>query len=83
MTDAEILRGLTEVFRDVFDDSTIELRPEMSGADIPEWTSFNHINLLVASEQKFGVKFSTADIEKLKNVGDLVALIQTALTKKR
>ena len=83
MTEPEIYQRLTKVFLDIFDDLTIELRPETSAADIPEWTSFNHINLIVASEQKFSVKFSTADVENLKNVGDLVALIQARLAKKR
>jgi acyl carrier protein len=82
MTDAEIYRGLTDVFRDIFDDSTIELKAGTSAADIPEWTSFNHISIIVASEQKFEVKFSTPDIEMLKNVGDLVALIQAKSAKK-
>jgi len=80
MTDAEIYQALEGVFRDVFDEP-IELKPETSAADVPEWTSFNHVNLVVASETRFGVRFSTADIEALKNVGDLVALIKAKLAK--
>jgi acyl carrier protein len=77
MTDAEIYQQLTEVFHDIFDDPTLVLKPETSAADIPDWTSFIHINLIVATEDRFGVKFSTADIERLKNVGDLVALVRS------
>lgn len=77
MTDAEIYQQLTEVFHDIFDDPTLVLKPETSAADIPDWTSFIHINLIVATEERFGVKFSTADIERLKNVGDLVALVRS------
>lgn len=77
MTDAEIYQQLTEVFHDIFDDPTLVLRPETSAADIPDWTSFIHVNIIVATEARFGVKFSTADIERLKNVGDLVALIRS------
>ena len=83
MTDADILQTLTSVFRDIFDDASIKLTETTSATDIPEWTSFNHVNIIVASEIKFGVKFSTGDIETLKNVGDLVRLVQIKLAKKR
>jgi acyl carrier protein len=83
MTDAEIYAKLDKVFRDIFDTDDIDLKPETSAADIPEWTSFNHVNIIVATEQSFGVKFSTADIEKLKNVGELVALVRAKLAKKQ
>lgn len=76
MTDAEIYQQLTEVFHDMFDDPSLVLKPETSAADIAEWTSFIHVNLIVATENRFGIKFSTAEIERLKNVGDLVALVR-------
>lgn len=82
MTEPEIYQRLTKVFLDIFDDLTIELRPETSAADIPDWTSFNHVNIVVATEQAFGIKFSTPEIEKLKNVGELVALIGAKVAKK-
>jgi len=77
MTDAEIYQQLTEIFYDIFDDPTIVLKPETSAADIPEWTSFIHVNIVVATELKFQIKFSTAEIERLKSVGELVALIRS------
>lgn len=83
MTDPEIYKKLDRVFRDIFDDIEIDLKPETSAADIPDWTSFNHVNLIVATEQAFGVKFSTSDIESLKNVGELVALVRSKLAKKQ
>ena len=76
MTDAEIYSQLTEVFHDLFDDPSLVLKPETNAADIPEWTSFMHLNLIVATEDRFGIKVSTAEIERLKNVGDLVALVR-------
>jgi acyl carrier protein len=76
MTDAEIYQQLTEVFHDLFDDPSLVLKPETSAADIPEWTSFMHLNLIVATEDRFGIKLSTAEIERLKSVGDLVALVR-------
>ena len=79
MTDPEIYERLKRVFLDIFDDLTIELTAETSAADIPEWTSFNHVHIIVASEQAFGVRFATPEIETLRTVGDLVALIRTKL----
>ena len=82
MTDQEILEQLTGIFRQIFDDDAIELTPETTAADIGEWDSFNHINIIVASEEKFGIKFQTAETEELKNVGHLVELIQKKLASK-
>ena len=83
MTDPEIYQRLQKVFSDVFDDLQVELRPETSAADIPEWTSFNHVNVIVATETAFKVKFSTSDIETLRNVGELVALVRKKLAAKK
>lgn len=75
MDDATILSGLTDVFRDIFDDETLTLTPETSAADIPGWDSMNHITIVVEAERRFGVKFRTGEIEGLKTVGDFTALI--------
>lgn len=75
----EILAQLTEIFREIFDDETIILTPETTADDIEQWDSFNHVNLIVATEQRFGIRFQTAEIEVLKNVGELVAAIAAKL----
>lgn len=82
MTDPEIYAKLETLFRDIFDDAAITLKPETSAVDIPEWTSFNHVNVIVGTENLFKVRFSTSDIEGLKNVGELVALVRKKLDKK-
>jgi acyl carrier protein len=79
MQEAEIYSRLTEIFRDIFDDDSIVIKAETTAADIEEWDSFNHINLIVATEAKFGIKFQTAEIESMKNVGHFVALIEKKL----
>ena len=83
MTDAEILQKLTGIFRDVFDDDSLVLTETSTADDVDEWDSFNHINIIVATEAGFRVKFQTAEIEGLKNVGHLVALIQRRLSAPR
>ncbi len=79
MQEQEIYAKLTEIFRDIFDDDSIVLKPETTAKDIEDWDSFNHINLIVATEAKFGIKFKTAEIESLKNVGHFVSIIQQKL----
>jgi acyl carrier protein len=71
-----IYGGLNEIFRDIFGDEALGLGPQTTAEDIAEWDSFNHINIIVAVESRFGVKFSTIEVEALKNVGDMAALIE-------
>ena len=75
MTHDEILGGLTEIFRSIFDDESLVASEEMTADDVADWDSVSNITLVVAVERQFNVKFKTAEIESLKNVGDLVALI--------
>jgi acyl carrier protein len=74
--EAAIYDRLTQIFRDIFDDDTIVLSSRTTAADIPEWDSLNHVNITAASEVAFGVSFSSAELEELRNVGDLVSAIR-------
>ena len=71
-----IFEELTEIFRDIFDDEEIELTDETTSDDIEDWDSLEQINLLVAIEKKFSVKFKLDDVSHLANVGDMVSLVQ-------
>jgi acyl carrier protein len=75
LTHEDIYKQLTAVFRDIFDDDSIVLHPETTAKDIPEWDSSAHINLIVATELKFGIKFKTAELESLRNVEHFVQVI--------
>lgn len=75
----EIYEQLTGIFHDVFDDDTLALTPEMTAASVPEWDSFNHINLIVAVESRMKIKFQTAELESMNTVGHLVDLIEKKL----
>lgn len=79
MSEQEIMNKLTDVFRDLFDQPELELTASTSADDVDEWDSVNHVMLVVQVEREFGVKFHTAEIEELKNVGDLAALIRSKL----
>jgi acyl carrier protein len=73
----EIERELTGVFQSVMDRDDIVLTPETTADDIEEWDSLSHIRLMVAVEKRFGIRFTNAEVEGLKNVGNLVKLITT------
>lgn len=78
----ELRVQLEEVFRDVFDDETIALRDEMTGNDIEGWDSLMHLNLIIAVEGRFGVKFATSEISNLRNDGENVGSMVRLLAKK-
>lgn len=75
MTEAEVYSGLTDVFRDLFGDPSIQLTPETTANDIPGWDSFNHLNVVAGAEERFGVRLATREVDGLRNVGDLARLI--------
>ena len=76
MTREAIFEELTEIFRDIFDDEEIELTDETTADDIEDWDSLEQINLLVAIEKKFSIKFKLDEVSHLANVGDMVSLVQ-------
>jgi acyl carrier protein len=79
MQSEEIYAQLTTIFHDLFEDDTLILTPSLSAVDVPEWDSFNHVNLIVAVESHFKIKFQTAELEQLHTVGHLASLIAAKL----
>ena len=75
MTEAAIISELTPLFQEVLDNPGLTLTPDTQASDVPGWDSVAHITLVVVIEQKFGIHFNTAEIEELRNVGDLAKLI--------
>jgi len=71
----EVLRTLTEIAIDVFDVDGLELADETTADDIEEWDSLTHLSLINEVEMEYGFKFTMAEIQQLKNVGDLVDTI--------
>jgi len=78
---------LQDVFRQVFDDDEIVLADSTTADDIDGWDSMMHINLIIAIEKRFGVKFAAAEIAGMKaegqNVGTLVQLLLHKLSRTR
>ena len=72
MTREEIFKGVDEVFQEVFDDETIHVTDSTTADDIEDWDSLEHINLVVAIENHFNVKFNMGEVTAFKNVGEMV-----------
>lgn len=66
---------LTNVFRDVFDDPSIEIHDAMTADDLDEWDSLSHITLVLAVEREFNTKLKAAEVGSLANVGAMIQLL--------
>lgn len=75
MEKEQIFKELDEVFQDVFDDESIHVTMDTTAADIEDWDSLEHINLVVAIENHFGIKFNMNEVTTMKNVGEMVNII--------
>jgi acyl carrier protein len=71
-----IYTELTRIFHEVFDDETIVLQPQLAAADLKAWDSFRHVEILIAIQDRFRLKFSSREIDELACVGDLVGIIR-------
>lgn len=75
------LLNLTPVFQQVFDDDSIVLRREMTADDIDDWDSLTHMNLVIAMELQFKVKFALGELQTMKNVGEMLDLINKKIAR--
>ena len=79
MTREQTFEKLNEVFRDVFDDDSICVTDTTTSDDIEDWDSLEHINLISAVEQEFGMKFNMGQVVTMKNVGEMADIIMSQL----
>ena len=73
------LEKLNDIFRTVFDNDEINIQPEMTANDVDGWDSLSHVNLILAVEQGFGIRFTQRELLTFKNVGDLLRSIESKL----
>ena len=74
-TEPEIYGAMTEIFQDVFMRDDLVLKADLSAKDVQGWDSFKQIEIIMATEERFGMKFSTRELDSLQNVGDLVRVL--------
>lgn len=77
-----ITNRITEIFRDIFDDQALIITDRTTALDIEDWDSLEQINLLVAIEKLFDIKFSVNDVENLADVGQTIDLVERKLFEK-
>lgn len=75
----ETIRQIEDIMRDTFDDDSITINPATTAADVPTWDSMNHVRLIVAMEQDFGISMPMEQVSGLQNVGEMVALVDELL----
>ncbi len=76
-----ILHEVESIFRELFRDKTLAIHPDTSAKDIEGWDSLAHITLIVAIEKKFGIRFKLAELQELRNVGDILTCVKTKTGK--
>lgn len=75
MSREEVFAALDEVFQDEFDDETLHVTDATVTDDIDGWDSLEHIDLIIAVERRFGIKFTMGEVNGMKNVGEMADII--------
>ena len=75
MEKQEIIEKITVIFREVFSDNNIVINDEMTANDVENWDSLTHMLMITKVEEEFGIKFKLKELNKLKQVGDIVSLL--------
>jgi acyl carrier protein len=73
------LDKLQDIFRDLFDDDDLVLTQQTAAKDVKGWDSLKNVKLIVQIEKAFKIRFATGEVVALKDVGELVALIERKL----
>lgn len=81
LTEGAVFATLLPIFREVLDDSDIELTRNSNALNLPNWDSLAHLEIIELVQRRSKVKFSLTDLERLKTVGDLVDLILSKSAK--
>lgn len=79
---ADLLPEVQEIFRDVLDQPDLVITRESNASTVDDWDSLSHINLITAISKRYKIKFALGELESLKNVGEMLDLMQTKLDQK-
>ncbi len=75
----KIVEKITGIFREIFNDNAIVLSDSLTADDVATWDSLSHMLLITEIEDQFNIKFKLRELNKMKNVGALISIIQTKL----
>jgi len=79
MERSEMIKQINDIFIDILDDESIVLSEETQASDVDEWDSLNHIQLVVAIEKHFKIRFTSKEIQSWNNVGEMMDCIATKI----
>jgi acyl carrier protein len=74
--------GVLKVFREAFANPELELTPAMVTGDIRGWDSFKNVEILLACEAEFEIRFRSKEIDRIRSIGDLMDICQDKLSNK-
>lgn len=77
MDKAEILKEVNNIFADILDNENIVLKEATTAGDIDEWDSLSHIQLIVAIEKHFKIRFTSKEIQSWSNVGEMIDCVKS------
>ena len=78
----DLLPEIQDIFRDIFDEESLVITRESNASNVADRDSLAHVNLVTAIEKKYKIKFALAELQELKNVGDMIDLIEKKLAEK-
>lgn len=81
MDTTKILEEINDLFKDILENDELVIERETTANDVAEWDSLTHIQLIVAIEKHFKIRFTSSEINKFKNVGEMCDAIQQKVTK--
>lgn len=79
----DLLLEIQDILRDILDDDSLVITPDSNASNVEGWDSLAHVNLITAIESKYKVKFALGERQELKNVGDLIDLLEKKLAEKK
>jgi acyl carrier protein len=81
MTPAQVLSDVKAIFVEELDDQSITIGPETTANDVDGWDSLTHIQLVVAIEKHFKIRFTAGEVQRFRNVGEMCERIVAKLAK--
>jgi len=78
----DLLPEVQEIFRDIFDNENLVITRESNASTVEDWDSLAHVNLVTAIEKRYKIRFGLGELQELKNVGDMIELIEKKLAAK-
>jgi acyl carrier protein len=75
MEKSEIISKLTTIFRTVFENNSLMLTDKLTSKDVKGWDSLTHMHLITAIENEYSIKFKLKELNKMKNIGDMIEII--------